>query len=706
MDWNLLDNILLSYIPHGHCYLWKSSLVSLHAISDALIASAYFSIPCTLGYFVFKRKDFPYPRIFGLFGAFIISCGITHVLEIWTLWYPTYWLSGFAKAFTAAISLFTAIELFSIVPQALALKSPAKLEAANLALKREIAERQQVEIELKQSQHLLDDAFEFALIGNALVNLEGNWIKVNPALCGILGYSEAELLSTNFRNITDPEDLEADQNCIDQLLSGKSSSCQFEKRYIHKQGHIIWVLLSIVLERTSEGQPLKFIAQIDDITSRKQAEQDLNSLIGQLELAVSERTIELEKAYSRLQESQAEYQDLYDNAPDMYVSADAKEATVVLCNQTLINELGYSNQEILGHPILKLYHPDCYSNLETTFQASIETGEVQDAQLVLQRKDGSKLDVSLNSRVVRDQTGNILYCRSSWRDISVRKQLERQLQQVNIELEQRVQHRTEELSNTLETLKAAQASLIESEKMAALGTLVAGVAHEINTPIGTSITVASTLFDESENFIQAVETGQLKRSILNHYLDVVRRCTKLLDSNLSRAGDLIQSFKQVAIDQSHLELRTFNLKNYLQEVITSLQYQAKHAGLLLSVTGDDAITLTNDPGVFAQIITNLVTNSIKHAYSDGECGQLQIQVEQKESHIFLTYSDDGCGIPPEHLGKVYEPFFTTARHQGGTGLGLNIVYNLVAQSLNGTIQIDSQQGRGTKFAITLPHKHS
>lgn len=155
-----------------------------------------------------------------------------------------------------------------------------------------------------------------------------------------------------------------------------------------------------------------------------------------------------------------------------------------------------------------------------------------------------------------------------------------------------------------------------------------------------------------------------------------------------------------------MELRTFNLKNYLQEVITSLQYQAKHAGLLLSVTGDDAITLTNDPGVFAQIITNLVTNSIKHAYSDGECGQLQIQVEQKESHIFLTYSDDGCGIPPEHLGKVYEPFFTTARHQGGTGLGLNIVYNLVAQSLNGTIQIDSQQGRGTKFAITLPHKHS
>ncbi|UJB72150.1 HAMP domain-containing histidine kinase [Acaryochloris sp. 'Moss Beach'] len=287
---------------------------------------------------------------------------------------------------------------------------------------------------------------------------------------------------------------------------------------------------------------------------------------------------------------------------------------------------------------------------------------------------------------------------------SKRLDIEAELQQLNAQLDQRVKERTQELSETLETLKSAQVSLIEAEKMAALGTLVAGVAHEINTPIGTSITVASTLAAESEQFLQAAENGQLRRSTLNQYLEVVRQCTQLLNSNLSRAGDLIQSFKQVAIDQSHQELRTFNLKAYVEEVVTSLQPQVKHSGHQLRVSGDEWITLIHDPGVVAQLITNLVTNSIKHAYAEGETGQLQIQIKQQEQRAFMTYSDDGCGIPPANLSKVYEPFFTTARHRGGTGLGLNIVYNIVTQSLQGTIQIDSQVGQGTTFTIAIPYK--
>ncbi|QUY44334.1 ATP-binding protein [Acaryochloris marina] len=287
---------------------------------------------------------------------------------------------------------------------------------------------------------------------------------------------------------------------------------------------------------------------------------------------------------------------------------------------------------------------------------------------------------------------------------SKRLDIEAELQQLNAQLDQRVKERTQELSETLETLKSAQVSLIEAEKMAALGTLVAGVAHEINTPIGTSITVASTLADESEQFLQAAENGQLRRSTLNQYLEVVRQCTQLLNSNLSRAADLIQSFKQVAIDQSHQELRTFNLKAYVEEVVTSLQPQVKHSGHQLRVSGDEWITLTHNPGVVAQLITNLVTNSIKHAYAEGETGQLQIQIKQQDQRAFMTYSDDGCGIPPANLSKVYEPFFTTARHRGGTGLGLNIVYNIVTQSLQGTIQIDSQVGQGTTFTIAIPYK--
>ena len=459
MDYALISNVVFAYIPHGHCYLWNTDLVSLHVISDALIALAYFSIPCTLGYFLFKRKDLPYPEIFALFGVFIISCGITHIFEIWTLWYPAYWLSGSVKALTAVVSVLTAIELFPIVPQALALASPAELEAANLTLKHEIEERRQIEVKLHQSQQLLDNAFEFALIGGALVTLEGDWIKVNPALCELLGYTASEILQTNFRDITYPDDLEADQAYIHQLLSQEIDACQFEKRFIHKQGHIIWSLLSVSLGRDLKEHPINFIVQIQDITERKQAEQSLRSMNEQLELAVKKRTAALEKANTRLKQSRAKYQDLYDNAPDMYASIDSKSKKIVRCNQTLINELGYSKQEILGRPVFDIYDPDCLPKSKRAFQSFAKIGEVNDAQLILQRKDGSKLYVSLNARAVRNQAEKILYSRLSWRDITKRKQLEDELQQVNTELEQRVQRRTQELQVTLDALEKSQKQL-------------------------------------------------------------------------------------------------------------------------------------------------------------------------------------------------------------------------------------------------------
>ncbi len=454
-----MSNAILAYIPHGHCYFWNGELISLHVASDALIAVAYFSIPCTLGYFVSKRKDLPYPWIFALFGAFIISCGITHILEIWTLWHPTYWLSGSAKALTASVSMFTAVQLYSIAPKALALRSPAELEALNQSLKREILDRHQVEAELQQSQQLLDNSFKYALIGQALLTPDGNWIKVNPALCNILGYSEAELLATNFRNITYPEDLEADQNHSDQLLSGAINSCQFEKRYIHKQGHVIWAGLSVTLVRTAQDHPLNFIAQIDDITQRKQAEQGLNNLVEQLEFTVDERSRDLQKANQKLEKLLAQYKDLYDNAPDMYVSVDAQTSKILQCNQTLCNVLDFRKSEIVDRPIFEVYHPDCRPQVQVAFQTFLETGEVKDAQLQLQRKDGSKLDVSLNVRAVRDKQGKVLYSRSSWRVITERKQLEAQLQQANAELEQRVQEQTQDLLVANQALKKSQEQL-------------------------------------------------------------------------------------------------------------------------------------------------------------------------------------------------------------------------------------------------------
>ncbi|MGB7412688.1 MAG: ATP-binding protein [Thermosynechococcaceae cyanobacterium] len=266
-----------------------------------------------------------------------------------------------------------------------------------------------------------------------------------------------------------------------------------------------------------------------------------------------------------------------------------------------------------------------------------------------------------------------------------------------------LEQKSSALEQAIEKLKLAQSRLVESEKMAALGTLVAGVAHEINTPVGTGITLASTLADETEVLMAAVAKGGLMRSQFNDYLETAQEVTHLLLSNLNRAGELVQSFKQVAVDQASLERRHFNVKDYCAEVIASLSPNVKRTAQTLSLTGDPAICIDSYPGAFAQIITNLLTNSLTHAYPCAEeIGQMGLHVTQQDNVLLLQYKDDGCGIPAATLDKIFEPFFTTARHRGGTGLGLHIVYNLVTQTLQGKILVSSQVGEGTCFEISLP----
>ncbi|WP_424094562.1 AAA family ATPase [Moorena producens] len=282
------------------------------------------------------------------------------------------------------------------------------------------------------------------------------------------------------------------------------------------------------------------------------------------------------------------------------------------------------------------------------------------------------------------------------------EQAKNQLEDYSYNLEEKVAERTQELSDTLDDLKATQKKLVESEKMAALGSLVAGVAHEINTPVGTSITAASILADETQGFRQVLQNGKLKRSVLQNYLDTVEESSELILSNLQRAGELVQSFKQVAVDQAHLEKRTLNVKEYLEEVLISLEPQLKQTSHRLTIDGDETVTIETYPGAISQVITNLVMNSISHGYQPKQNGQLHLHIDRVDEQLMITYHDDGCGIAQEHLGQIFEPFFTTARARGGSGLGLHIVYNLVTQKLLGQIEVKSQIGKGTEFMITLP----
>jgi len=269
-------------------------------------------------------------------------------------------------------------------------------------------------------------------------------------------------------------------------------------------------------------------------------------------------------------------------------------------------------------------------------------------------------------------------------------------------LEQKVGERTAELSQTLENLKATQDQLVEAEKMAALAGLVGGVAHEINTPVGTGILAASFLAGETDKFAELCRSGSLKRSALNAYLEIAAESSQLILENLQRAARLVQSFQKVAVDQTSLERRTFALKPYLQEILLSLSPKFKQTAHRISVEGDETIEIDSYPGALSQIITNLVMNSLIHAYEPSESGQLRLRVATLGDRFTIRYGDDGRGIPAEHLGKIFDPFFTTGRSRGGSGLGLHIVYNLVTQTLKGTIRCESWETVGTEFIIECP----
>jgi len=255
-----------------------------------------------------------------------------------------------------------------------------------------------------------------------------------------------------------------------------------------------------------------------------------------------------------------------------------------------------------------------------------------------------------------------------------------------------------ELEVAMERLRMTQAQLVQSEKMASLGALVAGVAHEINTPVGVGVTAASTLQAKATDIKLKYEKNDLTREDLEAFLGIANEFGEIILSNLMRAADLIQSFKRVAVDQTSNERREFNLNGYIGEVLQSLGPKLKRAGHSVHATCPETLTLDSYPGVLAQILTNFVGNSLLHAFDAGQSGQLYIDARQDGEEVVIRYSDDGKGISSEYLPRIFDPFFTTKRGAGGTGLGLHIVYNLVTQTLGGSISAESAPGKG--FAIT------
>lgn len=361
--------------------------------------------------------------------------------------------------------------------------------------------------------------------------------------------------------------------------------------------------------------------------------------------------------------------------------------------------------------LLDVVHPEDKVELEKKVKECIENKKPYHAEYRITLPNGEVRFLHEKTDVLYGAAGEAEIILGVIQDITALKSAEQQIIRLNRELEQKVIQRTKQLretndslQQTLDQLQTTQTHLVESEKMAALGGLVAGVAHEVNTPIGVGLTAVTHLQDAMDKITKIYNDNTMKRSDIEKFLHTCEEAIRIAITNLTRSSDLIESFKQVSADNAEEQRRQFDLKEYLQEIITSLQPTLNKTNLKMSLEAPEKIVIDNYPGIFFQIITALVKNSIMHGYDKEATGELKISVTTERNNIILHYQDNGKGIAPENLKKIFDPFFTTTRGKGSMGLGLHIIYNRVVQTLGGSIQVESTPGEGTIFIIQFPRR--
>jgi signal transduction histidine kinase len=267
---------------------------------------------------------------------------------------------------------------------------------------------------------------------------------------------------------------------------------------------------------------------------------------------------------------------------------------------------------------------------------------------------------------------------------------------------ERLEQQNAALNSALTQLQEAQTELVRQEKLASLGRLVAGVAHEINTPLGICVTATSHLVQELKLTREELAAGEMTEDSLESFFEIVDQSLRIMTTNTQRAATLVRSFKQVAVDQSSGDLRSFKLGAYLNEVLLSLQPRLKGRPVRVEVECPQDITLDSYPGALSQIVTNMVMNSLAHGFEDGRPGRITIRAVLEDGMVALEYGDDGIGMDADMLGKLFDPFFTTKRGSGGSGLGAHILYNLATGALGGSVRAESAPGAGLRYSLKFP----
>ncbi|PLY07192.1 MAG: hypothetical protein C0625_06135 [Arcobacter sp.] len=432
---------------------------------------------------------------------------------------------------------------------------------------------------------------------------------------------------------------------------------------------------------------------VEDIHRLREQEEKILAFNSKLQEEVKLRTKELES-------EKEVFETLFNKSCDGM--SLIKESKFVACNNALLEMLKCKSKEeflnldpVFLSPKLQPNGGKSADLVKSNIEKCLEKGTIK-FEWLHKKLDGEVFlaEIILTHIVLNNEE----LIHAVWRNIQSRKELELEIENKNIDL----QESNDELEAMIENLTMTQNKLIESEKLAGLGSLVAGVSHEINTPVGIGLTGASHLDYISEEINEKYKKGEMTEEEFENYLSSTRDLVKLISSNLERTADIIKNFKQVAVDETSEQKRVFRVKEYIRGILVSIETLTKKCDIEFKIECDEELEITSYPGFFAQIITNFVSNSIIHAYYEGKKLIITFLVKSDEKFLTLEYSDNGKGISEENLLKIFDPFFTTNRANGGSGLGLNIVYNLVVTNLKGTIDCKSVKNKGTTFIIKVP----
>jgi len=510
--------------------------------------------------------------------------------------------------------------------------------------------------------------FEGSVDGIYVTTPAGALLNANPALARMMGYETPEQLIGGIGDISSTIYLDPAARAEYQALMRRDGMVrEFEYQVRRRGGATLWLSDSATAVRDGAGEVVRYEGTVRDITDQKRAED-------------------------AIAEGRRLLQQVIDTVPAV-INVKDRQLRYVLMNRYMAGIFGVEPADAIGRTTSELMSRYGAQKTDEHDRRVLASGrglgfyeeEYTDAS-------GQLRQWLVNKLPLLGVDGEIENIVTVALDIGERKRGEQEMRKAKDAAEA-----------ALRNLRETQNSLIEAEKLAALGRLVAGVAHEVNNPVGISLTVASSLERKTALFAAEVARGDLRRSSLNDFIETSRDASSQLVANLNRAAELIQSFKQVAADRNYSDQRSFDLGDLTEQVVMSLRPGLRKHHLTLNVDCQPNLIMNSYPGPYGQVLTNLFLNAVAHAFPDGRPGAVDIKVrESGKDNVEIIFSDNGCGMSLDVRRRAFDPFFTTRRDQGGTGLGLHIVYSIVTNRLGGRLDLDSEPGGGTRIRIILP----